>query len=138
MLRVVLDTNTVVSGAIGGVSARIIYLLTKEKAFQVIVSYDIMQEYEEVLCRPHFGFQTKLVTALLDFFKVNALWVKPQGITRVIAADPDDDKFLAAAVEGCANYIVSGDKHLLSLGSFEGIHILNSSQFLQVIRTTES
>jgi predicted nucleic acid-binding protein len=46
----------------------------------------------------------------------------------------DDNKFLAAAVVGRADYIVSGDKHLLSLEEFEGIPILNSRQFLQVIQ----
>jgi len=55
----------------------------------------------------------------------------------VTTTDPDDDKFLAVAIEGCANYIVSGDKHLLSLGKFENIKILNSRQFLQVIRAAE-
>jgi len=77
LLRVVLDTSTVVSGAIRGVSAEIIRLLIEEKEFRVIVSDEIIQEYKEVLNRPSFGFQPDLVGALLDFFKANGLWVVP-------------------------------------------------------------
>jgi len=57
-------------------------------------------------------------------------------LLRIVLDTNDDNKFLAAAVVGRADYIVSGDKHLLSLEEFEGIPILNSRQFLQVIQSS--
>ena len=56
--------------------------------------------------------------------------VVPTRAVRVVAADPDDDRVLEAAVEGRAHYIVSGDRHLLELKGFEGIRIVSVAQFL--------
>jgi predicted nucleic acid-binding protein len=53
---------------------------------------------------------------------------------RVVEADPDDDKYLAAAVEGRADYVVSGDKHLLDIKAYEEIRIIPPRLFLTLIR----
>ena len=116
MLRVVLDTSTVVSGIIGGVSAGVIDLLVEQRRFQAIFSDEILREYEDVLRRPRLRLHAKVVTSLLSFFETYGLKVAPQNLVQVIAADPSDNKFLAAAKEAGADCIVSGDKHLLSLG----------------------
>lgn len=49
----------------------------------------------------------------------------------MIANDPDDDKFLACAVAAKASAIISGDPHLLALGSYRGIRIMTPVQFLE-------
>jgi len=140
MLRVVLDTNTVVSGiiTISGVSAEVIDLLVEQRRFQAVFSDEILREYEGVLRRPRFRLHAKVVTSLLSFFETYGLKVAPQNLVQVIAADPSDNKFLAAAKEAGADCIVSGDKHLLSLGKFEDIPILNSRQFLQMMHAAET
>ena len=51
----------------------------------------------------------------------------------IVRAVPDDDAVLACAVEAEADYIVSGDRHLLVLGSYEGIHILRAAEFLAIL-----
>ena len=58
-----------------------------------------------------------------------------QGFYQVtkIKQDPEDNKFIGCAVEGEADYIVSGDRHLLSLKSYKGIQILNAESFLRVL-----
>ena len=50
-----------------------------------------------------------------------------------IIQDPDDDKYLAAAVEGRARYVVTGDRDLLSLGEFEGVQVVTPRAFLDLL-----
>jgi len=50
----------------------------------------------------------------------------------VIQADPTDNKYLACALEGEAEYIVSGDRHLLDVGQYQGIKIMNAQAFLNM------
>jgi putative PIN family toxin of toxin-antitoxin system len=132
--------NTVVSGiiTISGVSAEVIDLLVEQRRFQAVFSDEILREYEGVLRRPRFRLPPEKVKSLLAFFETHGLKVTPQNLVQVITDDPSDNKFLAAAKEADANYIVSGDNHLLSLGKFEDIPILNSRQFLQMMHAAET
>ncbi|MEK7674855.1 MAG: hypothetical protein AAB676_03340 [Verrucomicrobiota bacterium] len=54
---------------------------------------------------------------------------------KVIAADPDDDAVLECAVVGQAQYLISGDHHLLALGNFQGVQIVKAAEFLAVIQS---
>jgi len=132
--------NTVVSGiiTISGVSAEVIDLLVEQRRFQAVFSDEILREYEGVLRRPRFRLPSEKVKSLLAFFETHGLKVTPQNLVQVITDDPSDNKFLAAAKEAGADCIVSGDKHLLSLGKFEDIPILNSRQFLQMMHAAET
>ncbi len=56
------------------------------------------------------------------------------GALKVIAADPDDDAILECAVIGQAQYLVSGDRHLLALGSYQEIQIVKAAEFLKLIQ----
>ena len=71
------------------------------------------------------------IEAVLTSLALNAFWVEDQGLTSpIIAADPSDDVYLLAAAEGEADFVVSGDRHLLALRKFEGIPILTPREFL--------
>ncbi|MBI3385275.1 hypothetical protein HY030_03740 [Candidatus Gottesmanbacteria bacterium] len=52
---------------------------------------------------------------------------------RVVAKDPGDDKFIACAISGNANYLVSGDKHLLEMNNYHGLKILSPKGFLALL-----
>jgi predicted nucleic acid-binding protein len=67
-----------------------------------------------------------------------ALLVIPTEAPAVIADDPDDDHVLACAVAGEADYIVSGDRHLLTLGEYRGIRILRPAAFLALLDTNST
>ena len=58
------------------------------------------------------------------------------GTLKVIAADPDDDAVLECAVIGQAQYLVSGDRHLLAVGNHQGIQIVKAAEFLAMIQST--
>jgi predicted nucleic acid-binding protein len=60
--------------------------------------------------------------------------VNPRDKISMVKEDPDDDKFLDCAIECKADYIVSGDRHLLELRGYPGIKIITASQFLELIK----
>jgi putative PIN family toxin of toxin-antitoxin system len=120
--RVVLDTNVLVSGLLGGSGLDVIRRW-RQGDFVLIVSPQIFEEYETVLKRPKFGLPEWLVEELLTFIREHADWVEPQAQVEVVR-DP-------AAVSGKADYIVSGDNDLLDLEVFEVIPIVPPWEFVE-------
>jgi putative PIN family toxin of toxin-antitoxin system len=130
--RVVLDTNTVVSGLLfGGVPGKI-PALWKRKLILPLVSKEIFREYLKVLSYPKFKLSEPEISFLiyeeiLPYFEV--VTTRPaHGI--IVSDDSEDDKFIHCAVSGNADYIVSGDSHLLKLGGYGNVKIVNASGFL--------
>ncbi len=127
-MRLVLDTNTAVSGLIwGGVPGRLIDAAAAGKAL-IIGSVPLLDELQGVLSRRKFTGQLAKLNAnaddLFDGYAALVQLVAPSAIGPVILADLDDDIVLATAVGGSADAIVSGDAHLLGIGEFRGIRIM--------------
>ncbi len=127
-MRLVLDTNTAVSGLIWGrVPGRLIDAAVAGK-LQIISSLPLLEELQGVLLRKKFAArlaESHLDAAdLFDGYTALVRLVAPAELSPVILADPDDDIVLATAVGGSANAIVSGDAHLLGIGEFRGISIV--------------
>jgi len=130
MLRVVLDTNMIISSALGG-ALRLILDKWDENAFTVITSTEIMNEYLEVIHRPKFKFKQEFIDKTIAYVYQFAEFVIPEETLHVVDADPKDDKFLEAALAGHADCIVTGDNHLLALSEFRGIPIITGRAFLE-------
>ena len=117
-LRVVVDTNTLISGTIvtAGASAHIVDAALGRWLY-LITSPSLLAEYADVIQRPHIARKyTKIaprVDDLLDYLRRRAVVVAGIPQERYVLADADDDAIVAAALEGHAAYIVSGDRHLL-------------------------
>ena len=128
-LKVVIDTNVLISSLWGGKPHDIIELWDKNKLL-VIVSQQIIDEYFNVLNR--FELTEEDIEDLTILFSdpQKSLLVEPKTRTRIIKKDPADNKFLDCALEGKADYIISGDKHLLKLEKFKKIPIINHSNFV--------
>ena len=127
-MRLVLDTNTAVSGLIwGGVPGRLLDAAAAGTA-QIISSVPLLEELHDVLFRKKFTAQlVEQGAGAADLFEGYAAIVQlfaPAVIGPVILADRDDDIVLATAVAGGADAIVSGDAHLLGIGEFRGIPIV--------------
>jgi len=142
MLKIVLDTNVLVSGIIvsKGSPAFILDKLYEGK-WQLITSPLLLTEFSEVIIRPHIVRKYPQVAQnaeiLLDFFRANAILVMGNPSKAYVSDDPDDDAVVACAIEGLADFIVSGDPHLLSLREIKGILILTPRQFQELLEAKD-
>lgn len=141
MIAAVLDTNALVSAVIkaGGVPAQILTLA--EERFILLTSDYILKETKGVLARKHIQSKYRdRVTAKRreDFItevRRSAVVVEVETKLSVLSKDVKDNPILACAVDGRANYVVTGDRHLLDLGTYEGIQIVTPARFLDVLTT---
>lgn len=137
-MRVVVDTNVLVSALLSpsGAPAKVLRHWEAE-AFESVVSEEILAEYARVLSYPRIAGRLKLTSESADELVATlrrfAILVEPARSLHVIADDPDDDKLLACALAGGAEYIVSGDEHLLSLGEYQGVQVLPPAAFLKLL-----
>jgi putative PIN family toxin of toxin-antitoxin system len=131
-VRVVLDTNVVVSALLfTGISSKLVPLWQND-LITLLVSRGILEEYLRVLSYPKFklsegDIKGLIQEELLPYVEV----VKPGRRLRVVDRDPSDDKFVECAVAGKAGVIISGDKDLLSIGRYQKILIQSPAQFLE-------
>lgn len=138
-MKVVIDTNVIISGLISpsGSPAQIIDLWVANK-ITVCLSTEIVEEYIAVLLRPKFnrlGSPKERYEIISEMVELdNTIIVNPDFRFNAIDEDPDDNMFLECAVEAKARIIISGDDHLLSLAEFQGIQIIQPTDFLDRIR----
>lgn len=137
-LKIALDTNVFGSGLMGvGSPPRQIVDAWLDNRFTLVTSLYLVAELTHVLSYPRIAdcIQVssaqieKILTALLSQTVIVPGKVKLPGVTR----DPKDDAVVACAVEGKADYIVSVDKDLLVLGTYQGIQVVTPSQFSKQI-----
>ena len=130
-MRVVLDTNAVVSALLfSGISSKLVPLW-QMGLITPLISREILDEYLRALSYPKFELSEKEIKELIqEEILPYAEVVKPKRRLRVVRRDPSDNKFLECAVAGKAGVIISGDKDLLSLGRYRQIRIQSPAQFL--------
>lgn len=131
-MRLVLDTNTALSGLLwGGTPGRLIDAAVAGRA-ELASSAPLLGELQGVLSRKKFASQlAKRGVCVADVFDGYAALVTlfvPTAIPPTITRDPADDQVLAVALAARAELIVSGDAHLLDLNSFHGIEIVSATE----------
>ena len=138
LLGAVLDSSVIVSAFLSsaGASAEVLRLWQKDRAFQVITSDPILGEVIRVLLEHDIA--DSLVEDFVAAIHLLALVTDNLYVVRYVTQDPSDDIFLAAALEGRANYIVTLDRHLLSLKQYHGVRVVRPAQFLRQLRTRNS
>lgn len=131
--RVVLDTNILISALLfrGEISG--IVCLWKEGKIIPLVSKETFAEFRQVLEYPKFSLTDAEIKTIIEeeslpFFEI----VDDTGKIRGACSDPDDDKFISCAVSAGADFIVSGDKELCSLGRYKTVRIVTASYFLKL------
>jgi putative PIN family toxin of toxin-antitoxin system len=134
-VRIVVDTNVLVSGLLfGGVPGRLIELGGQGR-LRIVATHALLQEYIRVLAYPKFKLTKAEIRGLLDEVILPLVEaVRVDEAPAVISADPSDDKFLAAAVAGSADAVVSGDRHLLALRAYRGIPIETAAELIRRVR----
>jgi uncharacterized protein len=138
-VRAVIDTNLFISGLFAdkGVTCQLQEFWI-EGVFELTVSESILNEIENTLLKPYIRKRLFIragdETMITDLIREKAFVVTPDAYTTdKITEDPADNKFLACALEAKANYIVSGDKHLLALKHFHGIQIVDAKAFVEIV-----
>lgn len=139
MIRAVLDANLFVSSLIEprGNPARIFRELIENQSFELVLSLPILEEIRRVLkyprLRKHLASDPEEIEEYLLSLGLIAGLVEGKRQLQAIEEDPEDDKYLACALEANADYIVSGDEHLLAIGEFERIKIVSPQEFVKII-----
>lgn len=138
MIRAVLDTNLIVPAFFWGGLPLEALRQARLKKFQLVASEALIDELQIVISRPKFDARIKELNTTVellieDGYRVLAEIVEPAQINMIVTADPSDNKLLACAIGGRANYLLSGDAHLLNLTSYTGIEICTIHYFLQKI-----
>jgi putative PIN family toxin of toxin-antitoxin system len=142
-VRVVLDTNLLVSGVIAAGSApRRLLEAAMAGEFELCTTEALLAETLRVLARDKFA--ARLLQAgltpegIVSELRRIAVIAEPHEVPRVVKSDPDDDQVIAAAVAGQADLIASGDKRdLLPLGGHAGIPIVSAREAVQRLGSAE-
>ena len=132
-IRATLDTNVYLSAFLfqNGATADV-WRFAEAGRYTVIISPFIVREFMEKLREKFQISDAEQETIKRKVARVAEI-VQPKTVRAVIADDPDDDHILACAVEGGADIIVSGNKHLLRLKEYEGIPIVRPMDFLRTL-----
>lgn len=131
MLRVVLDTNIIVSSIVyGGIPKQIVSLVIEENVTG-ITTRTLVAELLDVLSKK-FRFSPRALTETEDFVQDVFLFVQPKTTISALV-DDDDNRVLEAAIAGECHFIVTGDNELLELESYKSISIVTAKQFIDTI-----
>ena len=134
----VLDTNVLVSSLVapGGLPAQILDAWLEED-FSLVTSLYLVEELAHVLAYPHLaerlGLEEAELAAVLADLLSRAHVVPGQLSLPGVTRDPKDDGVVACGVEGEADYIVSGDQDLLTLGEFRGVQVVTPREFVEIL-----
>jgi putative PIN family toxin of toxin-antitoxin system len=130
-MKVVLDTNVLISAIFfAGPPSRILSAWVEDE-FELVVSTEILEEYREVASRIGGKFPGIELGPVLDRIVSNALLVVPAHLPNDACADRDDIKFLECAVASRAECVVSGDRAVLRSSGYEGIEVLTPRRFVE-------
>jgi len=136
-VRIVLDTNVAVSALIwGGTPFRLLQLAADGDVL-LCTSPALFAELREVLTRAHLASrlaqQHASVEQAVTLYGALAIGVSPAAAPRVVPDDADDDHVIAAAVAAAADLLVTGDRHLLTIGQHHGIRIVTPAEAIRII-----
>lgn len=128
--RIVLDTNILVSALVYGGNPKKAFLLALSKQIQVITSPVLQAEFTDIIAKK-FPLSLKNISLLKKQIRRTFITVQPSRSIDIVR-DDDDNRVLEAAIKGRCDYIVTGDKDLLELKSYQDIKIVTVAEFLKL------
>lgn len=136
-MKIIPDTNVLISATFWDGNESEIIRRAEAGEIQIFISPDILDEFEDVLLWDKFELKieemNKTVEEVIGKLMSIAIMVKPKKAVNVVRHDPDDNKILECAIEAEADYIISGDRHLLDLKEFKHIKIIRAWQLLELL-----
>lgn len=132
-IKAILDTNVLISGIFWkGVPFEILKAWQKHR-FRLVISLPILHEYHRVLDEMSKKRPILVLSSILQVIELQSEMVEPVSFAKTVCDDPDDDKFLEAALAAYADYVVSGDAALLSIKNYHRIQIVKPALFLKLL-----
>ena len=131
-MRIILDTNVLVSGIFFSGPPFRILKAWRDNKLQLVVSTDILDEYQRVAAILGEKYSQVDIRPVLDLLTVNSDIVTASPLPEPVSVDPDDDKFIACALVGNTKLIVSGDRHLLDVDGYQDIRVLKPRRFVNI------
>ena len=132
-MRVVLDTNVIISALNFPGNERMVLELALRGRFELILSWFILGEVSGVLTR-RFGWDQEQTIRAISALQSAATVVEPPRLAEVIEGGHPDNRVLESVVAANADYLVTGDRrHLLPLGEHRGCSIVNAPRFLSAL-----
>jgi uncharacterized protein len=132
-IKAILDTNVFISGVFWKGPPFEILKAWQEQRFHLAISPPILDEYRRVLDEMVKRHPLPVLSSILGVIEVHSEMVEPVSFAKPVCSDPDDDKFLEAALAAHAGYVVSGDAALLSLKHHRGVEIVRPARFLNLL-----
>ena len=131
-MRIVIDTNVLVSGLFfAGIPFKILEGI-KEGKYRTVVSKDIVDEYKRTIDKlAHQCPDIIDANSQLELIVLSSDICQPPKLIKPVCTDPEDDKFIACAMASKAKIIVSGDRALLNVSGYKGIVVLTPRQFVE-------
>ncbi len=137
MLRIVLDTNVLVSAIIRNGTPRRLFQAGIDGKCRILSSSAILSELSEVLQRPKFKMTRDDVIRIVSAMMETVDNIHVVSDLKVMKRDPDDNMMINAALDGKADYIVSGDADLLELKDFRKIKIVSVDRMLKILESQD-
>ena len=128
-MKVVLDTNVLISGIFFSGPPYKILKAWQEGNIEITVSKEILTEYQRVAEELSQQFPSVNIDQVLELLTIHAEVIDTQEFQVTICADPDDNKFISCALASKSRIIISGDKHLLKISGHEGITVMKPRDF---------
>jgi uncharacterized protein len=132
-MTLVLDTNVIISALLFGGNPQRVLEMAMTQTFRMAISRKMLDEVAGVLQGRKFRYPPEVALSIVRELESISDLVVPIRRIAAIIADPYDNMVLECAVTADAEYVVSGDTHLLRLKEFESIRILTPAQFLKVV-----
>lgn len=128
-MKAVFDTNVLIAAFVSEGLCTKLLIRSRRKEFQLILSPYILDEFEDVLRRKFSASAREARNARNLVIEASENIIIPHTSVTGVCRDPEDDHILACAISSKADYLVTGDDNLLSLGSYEGVKILTPRTF---------
>ncbi|MBN1223091.1 MAG: putative toxin-antitoxin system toxin component, PIN family [Candidatus Aminicenantes bacterium] len=131
MIRVVFDTNILISAFLFSGKPEQLFELARSRTFHLLTSSSILAEFANCL-RTKFDWEDEDITDAIRTVGYSAELVRPTAEIDILS-NGADNRILDCAIAGKADYIVSGDRHLLELKTFKNVRILRAAELIKII-----
>jgi len=137
-MQVVVDTNVLISAIFFGGKPELILEAWRTGKLDLLITEEILSEYVDVLHRISEKYPRVNISKIIPLITKCGILVEPQILNQIICEDPDDDKFIAAALGSLSSIIISGDKHLLDVSGYSGIEMIKPAAFVKKYLSEQS